>query len=124
MDDVIYNYLQKDNAILDLECGFGKTIFNLVKNGFQNITGIDINESGINVAIEISNKIYISNSNLNLLVGDATISQLQRNSFDFVIMQALLTAIPTKENQFKILRNANHILKPNGFLYIADFGQT
>jgi ubiquinone/menaquinone biosynthesis C-methylase UbiE len=44
-------------------------------------------------------------------------------SFDACILQAVLTTITVKEDRIKVLSEANRVLKENGTLYLADFGQ-
>ncbi|MEZ5334065.1 MAG: methyltransferase domain-containing protein [Methanolobus sp.] len=45
-------------------------------------------------------------------------------SFDLAVMQAFLTVVDSAEKRAKIIREACRVLKPGGYLYIADFGQT
>ena len=49
--DVVFEYLKKDDAIIDIGSGFGKISFDLYKKGYANIQGIDINQSGIDFAL-------------------------------------------------------------------------
>lgn len=44
-------------------------------------------------------------------------------SFDVCIVQAFLTTITSPEDRIKILSEAYRVLKDDGILYLADFGQ-
>jgi ubiquinone/menaquinone biosynthesis C-methylase UbiE len=121
--DIIFDFLKKSDVILDIGCGFGKTCFYLFEKGYTNITGIDINQTGIDYATNYG-KIINCLPRPIFSNGDATTLSYQNNMFDFIIMQAFLTAIPKKEDRIKIFDEGNRVLKKNGGLYIAEFCQT
>jgi ubiquinone/menaquinone biosynthesis C-methylase UbiE len=56
--------------------------------------------------------------------GNATTLPFSDASFDIAVMQAFLTTVVSKEDRARIIREACRVLKPQGHLYIADFGQT
>ena len=41
-------------------------------------------------------------------------------SFDAVLLFAVLTCIPTNEGQRKLLENLRRLIRPGGLLYISD----
>src|SRR3972149_8161518 len=101
LDPVIFKYLQKDHKILDVGCGFGKTIFELEKLGYRNLVGVDINPSGISYAKSESIKL---DTNLHFEVGDAKSLDFEDGTFDFVIAQAFWTTITKGEDRLKIAK--------------------
>ncbi len=52
----IFTRLKKEDNILDIRCGFGKTCFDLYSKGYRSITSADINKSGIEYAQNQANK--------------------------------------------------------------------
>jgi len=121
LDQVIFEYLQKDSKIADVGCGFGKTVFELDKLGYKNLVGIDLNPSGISYAKLESARL---NSDSRFEVGDAKSLNFENKTFDFVIAQAFWTTIIKGEDRLKIAKEFNRVLKTDGKIYIADFGRT
>ncbi len=118
---IIYKYLQKDFKILDIGCGFGKTVFELEKLGYQNLLGVDINPSGIFYAKTKSRKL---GKGLHFKTGDAKNLNFNDNTFDFIITQAFWTTITSINERSKIFKEINRILKVGGVIYVADFVRT
>lgn len=122
LDPIIYEYIKKDHLILDIGCGFGKVSLQLAFQGFY-VEGIDINETGILAAQESARKLNLDDK-AHFRVGDATDLPYMEDKFDVVIMHGLLTIIVDKSDRNKIIQEAYRVLKPEGHLYIVDFGQT
>lgn len=120
---IIYNFIQKDYKIIDIGCGFGKTIFDLHKKGYINIYGVDSNKSGIKFANLRSEQLKL-NPKPKFKIADALHLAYQDSMFDCVITQSFWTTIATTKERLKIIKEINRILKKNGILYIADFEQT
>lgn len=120
LDPVIFDYLEKDFKVLDVGCGFGKTLFELEKLGHNNLVGVDINPSGI-IKAKASIK---DNKNLNFITGDANKLGFKDKAFNFVITQAFWTTITNKRDRLIIAKEINRVLKVGGMIYFADFGRT
>lgn len=118
---IIYDYLKPEQKIIDIGCGYGKTCYELLMKGYHDITGIDINETGIEYAKNMQDELK---TKCQFLVSDATNLSPPDETFDFGIMQAFLTAIPKRKDQLKTLKEANRVIKTKGFLYLAVFTQT
>ncbi len=122
LQSVIYKFLKKDYKIIDIGCGFGKTVFDLYEKGYIDISGIDSNKSGIEFANLKSKQL-----NLNPVpifeVADAIHLPYQNSVFYFAIAQAFLTTIITTKERLRVIKEINRILKKNAILYIADFEQ-
>lgn len=111
---IIFNkYINKDNKILDLGCGAGRTTINLYKEGYKDIIGLDLSTN----LIEFAND-YINTNNLDIkfVVGDATNLNYEDNSFDVVIFSFNgMQCIPGKSNRDKVLKEVYRVLKPGGY---------
>lgn len=122
LDPVIFRYTHPGAHILDVACATGNVSIELASHGFP-VTSIDIN----NDALEMTAKAAADN-NVPLLPAFARATAVALpfpgESFDVVVMQAFLTVVVSKEDRSKIVREACCVLKPDGHLYIADFGQT
>lgn len=110
---VFDKYINKDDKILDLGCGAGRTTINLFKNGFTNIIGLDIADKLIDFAKDYSNN---HNLNIDFVVGDATKLKYEDNSFDVVIFSFNgMQCIPGSENRRNVLKEVYRVLKPGGY---------
>lgn len=123
LSPIIFKYIKYNDNICDVGMGFGKTIFELYKKGFNNLSGIDSNISGINFANKII-KDYNLTGKFNFIIGNAADINLKNESQNVTITQAFWTTITNLSDRKKILKEINRILKNSGILYISDFGQT
>lgn len=115
---MVEKYISRDDKILDLGCGAGRTTINLFKYGFQNIIGLDISDKFIEFA-----KKYCKKNALNISFVNADASNLSFNDseFDAVIFSYNgLMCIPGKKNRDNVLKEVYRVLKPNGiFIFTA-----
>ena len=122
LDHVIHRFTSPGCHILDIGCSAGNASIPLASQGFL-VTGIDINPEVLQMARKSS--LSRNSYQFSLFVrADATTLPFAPASFDIAIMQAFLTTIATKEDRARIIREACRVLKPGGYLYLADFGQT
>ena len=110
--DIFKKYVQKNAKILDIGCGYGRTLNELYNNGYKNCFGIDFSEK----MIERGKKLF---PHLSFEIME-TIKHSE-NTFDAVILLAVLTCIISDDEQIKLLNKIKDILKPNGIIYINDF---
>jgi ubiquinone/menaquinone biosynthesis C-methylase UbiE len=122
LDPVIHQYTVSGCHALDVGCGIGKVSIQLASQGIS-VTGVDINAEALGMA-GISSKSQECLQVPQFAQCDATHLPFQNETFDIAIMQAFLTTIVSKEARCKIIQEARRVLKPNGYLYLADFGQT
>lgn len=108
-------YINKDDTILDIGCGAGRTTINLYKRGYKNIIGLDLSTSLIAYA---NNYIKENNMDINFVVGDATELEYPENAFDVVIFSFNgMQCIPGKKNRDNVLKEVYRVLKSGG-IYI------
>lgn len=104
--------LPKDAKILDFGCGIGQFLFFLKEEGFQNITGIDISKSQIELALQMQQEIdfrYIDNP----------IDFLQQNQeiYDVITMNDVLEHIDI-DKMIPLLQALHKSLRPKGLIVI------
>lgn len=107
-------YVPKEAKILDVGCGYGRTLEELYKNDYKNLIGIDFSEK----LIERGKNLY---PKLNLCVQTTENIDFPDNSVDAVILFAVLTCIIDNSAQKHIISEIKRVLKPGGILYINDF---
>lgn len=113
--DDFSKYVKQESYILDVGCGYGRTLNELYHSGYQNLIGIDFS-SGM---IERGKEQF---PYLDLRVKkEADKIALPDASVDAVILFAVLTCIRTNEEQEQLLSEIKRVLKPNGILYVNDF---
>lgn len=108
------DFVDSKDRILDVGCGYGRTLNELYSKGFKNLHGIDFS----NKMVERGRKQFPW---LNLTVQEDMKIPYEDNSFDSIILFAVLTCIPDDGNQICLMNEIKRVLKPNGILYINDF---
>ncbi len=112
--DEFKKIVKEDALILDVGCGYGRTLEQLYENGYFNLVGVDFSER----MIERGKQRY---PHLNLRVKKEKEIEFDDNSCDAVILFAVLTCIVNNEEQMELLKEIKRVLKPNGIIYINDF---
>lgn len=107
-------YINKDSYILDVGCGYGRTLDELYHYGYCNLIGIDFS-SGM---IERGKQQF---PYLDLRIKKDNKIALPDASVDAIILFAVLTCIPTNKEQEQLLTEIKRVLKPQGVLYVNDF---
>lgn len=107
-------YVKRDCTILDVGCGYGRTLDQLYHDDYHNLIGIDFS-SGM---IERGKQQF---PYLDLRVKKDTKIALPDASVDAVILFAVLTCIRTNEEQKQLLSEIKRVMKPQGILYVNDF---
>jgi len=109
---VFEKYLKKDDRILDLGCGTGRTTFPLYKSGYKDIIGIDLTPEMIEEAKRLD-KVY--GTNLLFEVGNAMKMKYENSQFDTIIFSFNgFMSIPNKENRNTALQEIYRVLRESG----------
>jgi ubiquinone/menaquinone biosynthesis C-methylase UbiE len=108
------HYVGFDAAILDVGCGYGRTLEELHQLGYQHLIGIDFSQGMIERGKQQAPYLDLR------LKKDAGID-LPDQSIDAVILFAVLTCIKNNEEQQALISKIHRVLKPGGILYINDF---
>ena len=110
--EVFSKYVGRQAAVLDLGCGYGRVLEELSRKGYSRLTGLDFSKGMIRRGLSLY-------PHLDLRVGDA--AGLESESFEAVLLVAVLTCLARDEDQLTLLREIRRVLRPGGILYINDF---
>ncbi len=104
--------LPKDAKILDFGCGIGQFLFYLQREGFQNITGIDISKSQIELALQMQPKV-----DFRYIVNPVDFLQQNQEAYDVVTMNDVLEHIDL-DQMIPLLQALHKSLRPSGLIVI------
>jgi len=106
-------HLNPEARILDCGCGYGRTLADLHRAGYDNLAGLDFSEGMLRrCRSEIPGTAVVRNDGQSL--------PFKTSSVDAVLLFAVLTCIPVDDDQRALLSEVERILRPNGALYISD----
>ena len=100
--------------ILDVGCGYGRTLNELHNNGFTDLIGVDFSEKMIKRGL----KLY---PYLKLIKNNGETLPFLDDKFDAVILIGVLTSNFQNKEQENLIREISRVLKSNGKLYLSDF---
>ena len=106
-------YLCPDSSILDLGCGYGRTLGLLSEAGYHNLIGLDPAPVMVAAAREHFPAIVFEEFEFPKL-------PLANASVDATLLFSVLTCVPTDSGQRTIVEEAGRVLKPGGLLYVSD----
>jgi ubiquinone/menaquinone biosynthesis C-methylase UbiE len=107
-------YVSKDAKILDVGCGYGRTLNELHENGFKNLKGIDFSQAMIDRGLK-------SHPYLNLSKHNGEKLPFSDDEFDAVLLIAVLTCTADQKLQENLISEISRVLKKDGILYINDY---
>lgn len=107
-------YVSQDMKILDVGCGYGRTLNELYENGFKNLKGIDFSQAMIDRGLKLHPHLNISKHNGEKL-------PFSDNEFDAVLLIAVLTCTSDQNLQENLISEISRVLKKSGILYINDY---
>lgn len=112
--DSFSKYVGMEEKVLDVGCGYGRTLDELYHNGYRNLIGIDFSKGMIARGKE-------QFPYIDLRVKETDTIDLPDSSVDAVILFAVLTCIRTDAEQIQLLREIQRVLEQDGILYVNDF---
>jgi SAM-dependent methyltransferase len=111
--DWLEKYSGRQARILDYGCGYGRTLAELSEAGYQKLAGVDFSEAMLARA-------RISVTRAGLVRNDGHTLPFKNESFDAVLLFAVLTCIPYNDEQQLLLAEVKRVLRPGGLLYVSD----
>ena len=109
----VRQWLSADHRILDFGCGYGRSLGELLEEGYHDLIGLDFSPAMIAAARARFPEITFAE------VESATIP-LPDASVDGALLFSVLTCVPTDDGQRAILQELHRVLTPGGLLYISD----
>ena len=107
-------YVGKDALIVDVGCGYGRTLNELQQLGYTQLVGFDFSAG----MIERGKREF---PELDLRVKEDETIDMPDDSVDAVILFAVLTCIVRDQDQKQLISEIHRILKPGGIIYVNDF---
>jgi ubiquinone/menaquinone biosynthesis C-methylase UbiE len=101
-------------AILDIGCGYGRTLNELHEAGFKKLVGVDFSQG----MIDRGHRLH---PHLDLQKTDGNTLPFKDNTFDAVILIAVLTCIAESKGQHRLMAEIERVLRRGGILYIDDY---
>lgn len=112
--DWLARYLKDPLAkILDYGCGYGRTLAELPAAGYANIFGADF-------ALAMLARAHDEVPGARLIQNDGFSLPFKSESFDLVLLFAVLTCIPDGSDQRALLIEVERVLRPGGVIYLSD----
>ena len=111
--DRFEQHVPKDARVLDVGCGFGRTLAELRDLGWTRLTGVDIAPGMIDRGRSL-------HPDLDLVVAEAAHLPFERAAFDAVLLFAVLTTIPGDAAQRALVREVRRVLAPGGVVCVSD----
>jgi SAM-dependent methyltransferase len=106
-------FVAPEAAFLDYGCGYGRSLEALYEHGYRNTLGVDA--SAEMVARGARTYPYLRFET----IGVPPLT-LPDGGFDAVLLFAVLTCIPSDEDQCALITELRRLLRPGGVLYLSD----
>ena len=106
--------VSREMAILDVGCGYGRTLNELHSAGYKSLYGVDFSQG----MIDRGRRLY---PYLDLRKNDGSTLPFEDGTFHAVILIAVLTCIAESEGQRRLMSEIERVLKDGGILYINDY---
>ncbi|MBN1978554.1 MAG: class I SAM-dependent methyltransferase [Anaerolineae bacterium] len=106
--------VSREMPILDVGCGYGRTLSELHDAGYENLFGVDFSQGMIDRGCRL-------HPYLNLRKNDGSVLPFEDGAFDAVLLIAVLTCIAESEGQRRLISEIERVLKDGGILYINDY---
>jgi SAM-dependent methyltransferase len=103
----------KEATVVDVGCGYGRTLRELSLAGFQRLIGIDFSAAMLDrCQDEMPSAVVIQS--------DGHTLPLASDSVDALLLFAVLTCVPDDQDQINLLSEVRRVLRPEGLVYISD----
>jgi ubiquinone/menaquinone biosynthesis C-methylase UbiE len=107
-------FVSLEMSILDVGCGYGRTLGELSQKGYSNLIGVDISQGMIDRARHTF-------PNLRFVKMNGKELSFSKGSLDSVILLSLLTCMASDEAQKQLMGEVRRVLRDGGILYLSDF---
>lgn len=104
----------KNALILDIGCGYGRTLADLYGLGYKRLIGVD-------TSMEMVKRGKASYPYIDIRYQESSLIEINDNSVDAVILFGVMCCTPKHEEQKSLINEIKRVLKPNGYLFLNDF---
>jgi 2-polyprenyl-3-methyl-5-hydroxy-6-metoxy-1,4-benzoquinol methylase len=106
-------------AVIDVGGGESTLVDDLLARGYENITGLDISQTAIDV-----NRKRLGNAaeRVNWLVADITKVNLEPSAYDVWHDRAVFHFLTAPSDRLSYVRQVAHAVKPGGHVIVSTFG--
>ena len=109
---LVSKYFSKEDRILDIGCGAGRTTIALHRLGYRRVQGMDLSRGMIERAISLSQR---AGYPIPFEAGDAVSLRYANESFDGALFTAQgFMCIPGRDNRVRALEEVGRVLRPGG----------
>jgi SAM-dependent methyltransferase len=112
--EVLTAYLPPEAKLIDIGCGYGRSLALLATLGFSGLTGFDPSVK----MIERGRREF---PRLDLRVWDTAALPVPDGAFDGALLIGVLTGVPEDMAQVRLLSETARVLRPGGVLLLCDF---
>ncbi|UQZ90910.1 SAM-dependent methyltransferase [Deltaproteobacteria bacterium Smac51] len=112
--DEFMRFVGREKLILDIGCGYGRTMNEMRGLGYERLLGMDFSGK----MIERGRKLF---PGLDLRVMESSTIALPDESVDTAVLFAVLTCIRDDDGQRFLIEEIRRVLKPGGIIYVNDF---
>jgi SAM-dependent methyltransferase len=106
--------VERNGAILDVGCGYGRTLETLHAAGYADLTGVDIARPMIELAQR-----RVPSASLHVLDADGRLP-FADHTFVAALLVSVLTCVPTDQGQRALVADIARVLRPGGVLFVSD----
>lgn len=106
-------YVGTNSRILDVGCGYGRTMEELYCAGYKNLVGVD----SASQMLERGKREF---PYLKFVKSDDKLP-FDNDTFDAVILFGVLCSVVNEDMQHSLLNEIKRVLKPDGIIYVNDF---
>lgn len=107
-------YVAKNALILDVGCGYGRTLADLYGLGYKRLIGVD-------TSCEMVKRGKNSYPYIDIRLQKGSVIDLPENYVDAIILFGVLCCNPDNNDLKKLIDNVKRVLKPGGYLFVNDF---
>jgi ubiquinone/menaquinone biosynthesis C-methylase UbiE len=111
--DWLASHFSFEQSILDFGCGYGRILSKLDRSGYRSAVGADFSDGMLRRCHQLS-------PHLKIVQADAQRLPFTDNSYDAVLLFAVLTALPVSDQQRRLFSEVQRILRRGGLIYISD----
>jgi ubiquinone/menaquinone biosynthesis C-methylase UbiE len=109
----LFQHLRPQARILDYGCGYGRLLNQPSEAGYGNAVGTDFSDK---MLMQCRSQF----PHLTLVQNDGLALPFHDRAFEAVLLFAVLTCIPSDDDQRTLLAEVRRVLRPDGILYISD----